>query len=697
MYKIGIDVGGTFTKAVAIHSESMELAGKATVPTTYDPKYSVLKGIIASLQRLLEDAFISPQEVELLSFSTTHAVNALLEGDVSPVGIIALGTASEKHEIIKRTRLDIELSHGKKLSTFYEFIDITHGLDEALVKKIITKMKESGAEAIVVSEAFGVDDPENEDRVKEIAEVLKIPCVAGHEISGAYGLEIRTITATINASILPRMIEVAEKIEKSVRELGIKAPIMVMKCDGGLSTLEILKTKPIFTILSGPAASVVGTHLYSQLLDGIIIEVGGTTTNISVVKNGRAEMRYIDVLGYPTTIRSVDVRILPVGGGDMIRVKGRKIVEVGPRSARIAGLPYSTYESPDKLKDARVANITPKEGDPEDYVALETPHGKYAITLTCASNYLGIPPNGDYAEGKQESAEIAIGALSESLCMQERRVAGEILKKASRKLEDMIKTLMKEYKLDHGRTLLVGVGGGAGAIIPYTAKRMGLAFHIPEHAEVISSAGTAMAMLREELERNMDEYDEGRVETLVEQAREAVIRKGAMPETVSVSTEYISERRCIRVVAVGSTAENNRSRLLDEEEAKKIACSILRARIEELRLAARTKYYLVFERSVKKFLFRKNYVLVLDKLGRVHTFLEDGVVIDDTANNIMKHVKLYLSSRKGVVDITPSVYVVSDSKVMDYSVFTKPSKMISALSELLKKIGDSKVVVVVGR
>lgn len=351
MYRAGVDVGGTFTKAVAIDSKSQRLVGKATVPTTYDPMQGVSVGIINSLAELLGTAGISPEEIELVAFSTTHAVNALLEGDVSPVGIITMGPPHEKSKVVKRTKLgEMELNQGRKLKTFYKFIEVSGELEENLVREIVRDMKKNGAKALVASEVFGVDNPENEDTVCRIGREIGMPSVAAHDVSGAYGLEIRTLTSAINAGILPKMMEVAERLEKGIREMGIKAPIMVMKCDGGLAPLDILKTKPIFTILSGPAASVVGTHIYTNILNGIVIEVGGTTTNISVVKNGKAEMRYIDILGYPTTIRSMDVRILPVGGGDLVRIRGRKVVEVGPRSAWIAGLPYGVFESPDKLR-----------------------------------------------------------------------------------------------------------------------------------------------------------------------------------------------------------------------------------------------------------------------------------------------------------------------------------------------------------
>ncbi len=694
---MGVDVGGTFTKAVAINSE-LRLVGKAAVPTTYDPPDGVSAGIISSLQKLLNETGIEPNEIELVAFSTTHAVNALLEGDVAPVGIVAMGRESEKSRIVKRTRLDdMELNQGKILRTFYAFIPTDNGLEENEVREKIMEMVELGAKAIVATEAYGVDKRENEKKVKEVAESLGVPCVTGSDVSGAYGLEIRTITAVINAAILPKMIDVAEKLKKSVRELGINAPIMVMKCDGGLSSIDILKTKPLFTILSGPAASVVGTLAYTKAVDAIIIEVGGTTTNISVVRNGKLEMKYIDVLGYPTTIRSVDVRILPVGGGDLVKIKARKIVDIGPRSARSAGLPYCCFESPEKLKGGKAVLTSPRGEDLEEYAVLRTVDGDYAITLTCVSNYLGAVPDGDYAEGDKESAKLAVSALSSLLSKGEERVCEEVMSKASRKIEDVIKSLIKEYKLNKDKLKLIGVGGGAGVIIPYVAKRMGLKFEIPENAEVISSAGTAMAMMREEVERNVDGYDEKIIVELMEEARNAIIEKGAVPDSVNVEAEYIPERGVVRVVAIGTTGSSP-SKVLDEGELKEIAEEILGNGAEIL---ASTRYYYIFRKLVKEgfgpLKRRRSKVIVVDRFGRVHVSLRDGVVITGDREEVFEGVRDFITSGNFRAEIGQEVYVITDSRVFDLSMFSDARNMLSAFQKAVEKSVTSKFVVVIGR
>ncbi len=112
---------------------------------------------------------------------------------------------------------------------------------------------------MVVTEAFSVDDPANENTVMDICNKKGIPASAGNDVSKLYGLKVRTRTAVINGSILPRMLEVANMTESSIKNADIKAPLMVMRCDGGVMTVDEVRNRPILTILSGPAAGVAGS------------------------------------------------------------------------------------------------------------------------------------------------------------------------------------------------------------------------------------------------------------------------------------------------------------------------------------------------------------------------------------------------------------------------------------------------------
>ena len=208
--RIGIDVGGTFTKAVVIDNETLEIIGKSSVLTTHSAVEGVAKGVIYVFQRALEDFQIDPRNVVFLAHSTTQATNALLEGDLAPVGIIGMGSGGFGGMLAKSQTAvgHIPLVTGRALKTHHIFLN-TEKLTAEEARRAITELLGRGAKVIVASDAFSVDNPGNETLVMEVAQELGLPATGGHNISKLYGLTTRTRTAVINAGILPKMLETA--------------------------------------------------------------------------------------------------------------------------------------------------------------------------------------------------------------------------------------------------------------------------------------------------------------------------------------------------------------------------------------------------------------------------------------------------------------------------------------------------------
>src|SRR5204863_1321522 len=166
----------------------------------------------------------------------------------------------------------------------------------------------------------------------------------------------------------------------------------------------------------GPAAGVAAALHQLGLDNGIVLECGGTSSNVSVVKNGRTVLRDVRVMGRPTSIRSVDSWVVGAAGGSLARLGRRKVEETGPRSAHVAGLPYACFADPADLAGAQLDLVAPRPGDPEAYVVVGRDGRRWAVTATCAANALGLVAGADhYSHGSRAAAQAAFEPLARRL------------------------------------------------------------------------------------------------------------------------------------------------------------------------------------------------------------------------------------------------------------------------------------------
>ena len=194
----------------------------------------------------------------------------------------------------------------------------------------------------------------------------------------------------------------------SVREAGIAAPLMIMRGDGGVMDIGEMRRRPAMTMLSGPAASVAGALMHLRVSDGLYFEVGGTSTNIGVIRNGRPTVTYARVGGHETYVSSLDVRVIGIAGGSLVRAMPGRPRRCGSRAARISpACPMRRLRTRRDIVDPRVELFEPKPGDGGDYVAVRVASGaRYALTDDVRGQCAGLCQAG-HARARQSGGGAA--------------------------------------------------------------------------------------------------------------------------------------------------------------------------------------------------------------------------------------------------------------------------------------------------
>jgi N-methylhydantoinase A len=684
--RVGVDVGGTFTKAVALEVAPLRLLAHAVVPTTHAHPSGVTAGVVAALGDVIEGLCADARRVQLVAFSTTQAMNALLEGDVPRVGVIGIGASPDTRLARRRTRVgEIALAPGRSLRTEHTFLDATRGLTDEEIEAALDRLLERGCEAIAVSGAFAVDSPTEERRVAELAGARGLPACPGHELSGAYGLETRTVSAAINASILPVVERTAGLVERGLEEAGVEAPLLVLRGDGGAMSANAFRRRPSFSVGSGPAAGVAAALHQLGVADAIVIESGGTSSNVSVVRGGRPVLRSVRVMGRPTAIRSIDSWVVGAAGGSLARCSRRGVAETGPRSAHVAALPYACFADPSELEGGQLELISPRAGDPGTYATLRTPARRHALTVTCAANALGLVPEGAHSRGSREAALRAFRALATRMRRRNPEDAARaLLDGAVTKVADAVAEAAAQHDLG-GEVPLVALGGAAEALVPEVARRTGRAFERPEHPEILSSIGAALSLLRAEAARSATgmhaprgrSSPEARVE-LARAAERACVDSGAAPASVVVEVSYDSEERVMRAVATGAAAlEAGGAARRPAGDAARLeaAAGALAVEPERLSVVAGSEFYRVYTEN------GSGRVAVVDSLGGVALSGQARRIVYGRGEEFVRELGEAVDSAAldlGLTRLMPIVSVLCGPRLLDLSDARRAEEILAA-------------------
>ena len=325
---LGIDAGGTYTDTVIYDFQSDRVLQKAKALTT---KWDFTIGIDDALAGLGADLL---HRVDLVALSTTLATNAIVENRGQPVGLLLMPPFDtfDEEDVAHRP---LRIIQGRINISGTVLVPVNPDQVRRFVHELINH---HGVRAFAVCGYASHANPALELEVKEIIRrecTLSVTC--GHEVSDGLDYRLRATTAALNGRIIPNLENLIDHVQVVLQRRGIQAPVMVVRSDGSLMDTSAARERPVETILSGPAASVSGARHLSKLTEALVVDMGGTTTDTAVIREGRVGIcdEGASVGGHLTHVRALDMRTLGLGGDSHITWKFRQL-HIGPR--RVAPL-----------------------------------------------------------------------------------------------------------------------------------------------------------------------------------------------------------------------------------------------------------------------------------------------------------------------------------------------------------------------
>ncbi|MFZ2499950.1 MAG: hydantoinase/oxoprolinase N-terminal domain-containing protein [Methanosarcina sp.] len=318
-YDLGIDAGGTYTDSVLIRKSDGKVICSNKALTTYpDP----LEGIQKSIDGLDPEKL---KFVTVVSVSTTLATNTILERTGYPVGLVLIGNYEIPEDSGIENCVMVQGGHDSN----GEEVEI---LDMLAVEQFVLGIKDR-VSAFAVSSYFSVRNPEHELSVKTlIQELTGLPVVCGHELAQSLGAYERGVTAYLNAQLLPVAEGFLKTVVSEIESRGLNPRIAMLRCDGSVVSMHEAMKRPIESVFSGPAASLLGASYLSGHETCTVIDVGGTSTDVSLIYNGLPQLSETGAVvgGWQTKVRALRMETSAMGGDSHIWVQSGNI-NIGPR------------------------------------------------------------------------------------------------------------------------------------------------------------------------------------------------------------------------------------------------------------------------------------------------------------------------------------------------------------------------------
>lgn len=353
---VGIDTGGTYTDAVVVARDSHKVLASAKALTT---KGDLSIGVGEAMARALAEVAgtVDAKAISLVSISTTLATNAVVEGHGSAAAAVLIGFDTH---MVERTGIAAAFPD-------MPIIQVTGGhdhngeakmpLDVAALSDAIS-MLSGKVKAFAIASSFAVRNNSHEVKARALVdELTNAPATLSSELSSSLDAPRRALTAVLNARLISHITHLIAAVKTAMDRLQLSCPLMIMKGDGSLALADSVALRPIETVLSGPAASLVGAKWLSGLDDFILSDMGGTTTDVGLVLNGQPQiaLQGAEVGGWRTMVKAIDVKTIGLGGDSEVAVVANGRLEIGPQRAVPLSLLASRYPQVIAMLEADLA------------------------------------------------------------------------------------------------------------------------------------------------------------------------------------------------------------------------------------------------------------------------------------------------------------------------------------------------------
>ncbi|PVM87158.1 hydantoinase/oxoprolinase family protein [Caulobacter endophyticus] len=493
-YRLGVDVGGTFTDLLLLNEATGDFWRHKTPSTPHDSSVGVMTGVNA----VCEKAGVKPSDVDVFLHGTTVATNAVLEGKGARVGLV---TTEGYHQVMQIARSLVPgglaawiiWPKPEPLAKLEDTVEIKgridavgkeiRPLDEVDVRAQLTKLKDQGVEAVTIALMNAYLNGSHERRVAELAaEILPGVLVSlSHEVLPEMQEYERTLTTVANASVRPVVSKYVKNLRDKLRGLDMQGRIALLRSDGGLMSSEKSEEHPVSLLMSGPAGGVTGALWVARnsgLKNILTLDVGGTSTDVALIENGEPRrVRTTDVGHLTVRASSLDVKTVGAGGGSIAKVPElTRALRVGPESAGAAPGPAAYGK------------------------------GGTAPTVTDANVVLGYLPEdllGGAFKLDREAARTAVQTIADALGIDLYEAARGIIDIVNENMFGALRMISVQQGYDPRDFALMGFGGAGPLHVNAVAKLMGSWPAVsPVSPGVLCALGDATTRMRTETARS---------------------------------------------------------------------------------------------------------------------------------------------------------------------------------------------------